>query len=108
MHIDMIRVKRNAYFIQFLLRATERQRKFLLKTASKDQVLAVTEIIINLIQGHFNLSSTQRTSLAKYKRGLRKVGRQGGISWTRRRALLRQNTTGVINAIRIIHKHLKL
>ena len=77
--MNMQRVKRNAKFIQLLTdsKFSPAQCKTLIKTASKDQILTLAEILVNLLQGHLKVSAQQTSELSKYKRFLRKVGQEG-------------------------------
>ena len=94
------RLRIHSRFLKFLPDATLQQRKFLLKTASKDQVLVLSEIIINLLNDHFQLTKQQEIQLSKYKSCLRKVGLEGRVSWIQRRKYLQKNTKALVKVLK--------
>lgn len=73
-HSVMSRTVREAkQFFTLLSNSNRRQQKALIKTASRQQLLALKEIVVNLLQGNVPLSPNQKDSLKKYKRALRHI-----------------------------------
>lgn len=86
----MNRVKENLYFITTLLNSTSpKQRKNLLKYASKDQILALSEIVINFLNGNVTVANDSNfTRFQKYKKLFRIIGSEKKISWHKRQQAL--------------------
>ena len=55
------------HFLLTLLRAKPTQQVLLLKTADKEQLLALKELAVNVLHGNIELSATQNYWLKKYK-----------------------------------------
>ena len=107
--VNMQRVKRNAKFIQLLIdsKFSPAQRQFILKAASKDQVLSLGEILVNVLKGNLVISAQQTTNLSKYKQFLRKVGQEGRLSWKVRRDHLTKSAPSLFKVLVILEKQIK-
>ena len=55
------------HFLLTLLRAKPGQQILLLKTADKQQLLALKELAVNVLSGNIELSASQKDRLKKYK-----------------------------------------
>lgn len=53
-------------FVQLFLATSKLQRKVLLRTATKDQIKCVCEIVHTVVKGVIHLTDVQKTSLRKY------------------------------------------
>ena len=78
---------RHRIFLQFLAVAvTHRQRKALLQTANRGQILALAELVLNLLQGNHSISEQNVKILSRYKSSLRTLGTRSRIGWEKRKA----------------------
>ena len=68
------------HFIKFIIDASPLQFKAVIRTLSKDQALAIREIIVNLLQGNINLPEKSKQSLKKYRTYLRLIAQNGNLS----------------------------
>ena len=104
----MNRVKRNASFIRLFWEPafTISQLRFILKTATRDQVLTLAEIFVNVLKGQFNLSPVQLTELSKYKNILRKLGHQSRSDWKYRRQYMSHVAGSIVKILTILRKRL--
>lgn len=68
-------VKDNLYFLRTLMKTpSKRQAQMLLDTITKDQLLALTEVTMNLLHGVIQLSPVHKKQLASHKRFIRQLG----------------------------------
>ncbi len=70
----MKRVKKHIDFISTLVSSKPIQLRALLKTASKEQLDTVREIIHNILLGNLSISELHKQQLIKYKCTFRKIG----------------------------------
>ena len=83
------RYERNKPFLKFLASTpTLNQRQAVIKTATEDQVVAVCEIILNVLAGNVAFTPQDIKKLAVYRKDLRRVGSKNRTSWKTRRAIL--------------------
>ena len=54
--------EKSKYFLLFLIEANKKQLKFLLQHASKAQVLGLTEVATNLLQGNVPVDKALKTN----------------------------------------------
>ena len=84
----MSRVKDNIHFLRFIASTpTVKQRQSVLRTASKEQIFSLAEIILNLLQGNLDVSNDTLKVLRSYRKHLRKVAtpEKSKVSWTKRK-----------------------
>lgn len=67
------RLAENADFLKLLHTASARQRKQLIRIASKEQILAVCECAFNVLGKRVPLSSSQLKKLRKYKKFIYRI-----------------------------------
>lgn len=69
------RLQRNLAFIKLLAdeHLTRNQIKSLIVHSTRDNVVSVLELIINVVQGNVNLSEAEYTDLKKHRTDLRKI-----------------------------------
>ena len=68
------RLTRNRAFLDLLRDSKSVQAKAILKTASRDQILVIGEIFLNLLEKHFDLTDSFLRYVAKRKNIVRKLG----------------------------------
>jgi hypothetical protein len=66
-------IKRNFDVLRVLKRASPKLRKAILTNSEKDLILALCEIISNVLSGTVKLSSKQKHNLTNHKNSLRRV-----------------------------------
>ena len=69
----MKKLKKNYHFLNILSRSSPGQKRSLLRTANKDQILSLCEICLNVLSG--NIPSPVN-KLRKYRNALRKVAKK--------------------------------
>lgn len=74
-----------------------KRRKALIETADKSEILAITEIIDNLLRGNIPLTPEQRGKLSRHKQRLRDIASKR-VSLKRKRAIIQQSG-GFISAL---------
>ena len=96
------RLDRQAPFLEALLTAHSRprQRQQLLQHANKDQINAVSEIVMNTLKNNVPLDPALMARLRKYKGPLRDIGRPKNSVLKRRTVLLRQRGQGFWTGLR--------
>lgn len=68
-------VRDNLYFLKAVAKTpSKRQSQMLLDTATKDQLLALTEVTMNVLHGVIPLAAPYKKQLAKHKRFIRQLG----------------------------------
>ena len=65
------RVRRNLSLLKQLLHSSPSQRKIIIKSASKDLILTLCEIAVNILKGKVPLNPTQYQKLKKKRIGIR-------------------------------------
>ena len=85
--VDMGKIQDYDYFIQFLRKTnSSRQRKCLLKYATRGQILALAEIVANYLAGNIGLKTSVNFSVyVRHKRLFRVLGHKGRRSWLKRK-----------------------
>ena len=72
----MSKVKDNIHFLRLIASTPSiKQRQTLLRTATKDQVFTLSEIVLNLLKGNIKVSDNTLKVLKSYRKPLRKVAR---------------------------------
>ena len=92
------RVKRQKHFIKLLLSSTvtSKQRRVLIKNANREQVLALGEIALNVLQGHLVIPEHQRANLYPHRHALRQVAKGADrITWRDRHSLLVKHSKAI-------------
>ena len=76
---------------------TKRRRDTLIDIATKSEILAILEIVLNLLQGHIRIPPKQLAKLKHHQNHLRQIIRKGQ-SLKKRKNLLKQKG-GILSAI---------
>jgi len=74
------RLKENREFLQFLGKASPKQRRLLLQSATADQIKVLTECSLNICAGNVLLTPAQFSKLKKSKNSLHAFIREPKIS----------------------------
>ena len=91
----MKRLRRQRPFLTRVLKeANRRKRQQLLQYADKDQINAISEMVLNLLKKRIPINATTYGKLKRHKNVLREVGRRKNSLKRRREHLLSQNGAG--------------
>ncbi len=91
-------LKKNAQFLNFLLKASPRQRCEIIKLSNSDQVKAITDCVRNVMKGNVPVTREQKHKLKSYKRILRKLmNKKVGIN--KRKHILVNQKGGFFSAL---------
>lgn len=86
-------LENNKVFLQALTKLNRKQKKHLINHADRSQILAITEILFNILKGHVELNELIYSILLKHKKIIRQIIEKQ--PWKNRKALL-QKSLGVI------------
>ena len=84
--------------------ANKNRRNALIKHANKDQVNAVSEIVLNLLKNNVPVTPVTMARLRPYKQTLRKVGNRAVSLKKRRQALINQKGGRMWNGLSTVVK----
>lgn len=73
------KLKNNKIFLKFLCICSAKQRKSVINHASKDEILALTECCINILNGNVKLTDEERRRLTKHCSHIRAVSNKISI-----------------------------
>ena len=89
-------IKRNLPFIKSLFRQANRyKRQAMLRHANKDQINAVSEIVLNLLKNKIPVQPPLMARLRRHKRALCEIGKKKNSVKRRREVLMRQRGSGL-------------
>ena len=101
----MDRIRRQKTFLKTITNVTNRNmRKDLLKHANKDQVNAVSEIVLNVFKNKVPVSPITMAKLRPFKQTLRKIGNRAVSLKKRRQALINQKGGRLWNGLNTVVK----
>ena len=101
-------VQKHWFFIHFLLKTKARkQRRAVIKSADKDQIKALAEIIANTLGGSIPVSPTGRKQLRPFKNILRKIS-QKTTSGKDRKHLIFKHIVLIIKLLNFVRPTLEL
>ena len=86
----MSRINRNGAFLQYALKAKPKERKNLLKHASKVELNSICEVCKNILAGRIAVGAAQHRRLCKHKSVLRKLANKRIKLETKRKILQQQ------------------
>ena len=104
------RVRRHWKWIKTVIddSLSPRQRTHLLRRATRDQVLAVSEVVKNLLEGHIVIDGHERAKLLHYKDAYRRLAQsQQRLPWAERRSLLVKHSKPLILLLRLIKEQVE-
>ena len=80
------RAAKEQVFLQYLGAAkTHKQRKITIAAATRGQILALGELIVNILKGIITVPENLIKILARYKRHLRVLGARSNTDWKKRK-----------------------
>ena len=82
--------------------ANRNRRKHLIKHANKDQVNAVSEIVLNLLKKNVPVTPVTMERLRPYKQSPRQIGNRAVSLKKRRQAMLNQKGGGLWNGLTVV------
>lgn len=62
---------RNLSFLNSLSKATPKEQSKIISEATEDNIRALSEVVLNILNGNLKISSQSKTELKKYKAFLR-------------------------------------
>ena len=93
--MTMQRLRRQRPFLESILQESNRfKRQALLQHANKDQINAVSEMVLNLLKNNIPVKPQTLRSLQRHKKVLREVGKRKNSVKRRRQHLLKQTGAG--------------
>lgn len=69
-------IQRNYPFLRELLESSQEKRKAIIETSTEDNINALTELSINLLEGHLTLTNDEKLELSKHKTFIRSLSRK--------------------------------
>ena len=101
----MERIRRQKTFLKAITSAANRNaRKALIKHANKDQVNAVSEIVMNLLKNNVPVIPVTMARLRPYRQVLRQIGNRAVSLKKRRQALINQKGGKLWNGLTTVVK----
>ena len=101
----MERIRRQKTFLKAITSAANRiARKALTKHANKDQVNAVSEIVMNLLKNNVPVIPVTMARLRPYRQILRQIGNRAVSLKKRRQALINQKGGKLWNGLTTVFK----
>ena len=101
----MDRIRRQKTFLEAITSVANRNaRKALIKHTNKDQVNAVSEIVINLLKNNVPVTPVTMARLRFYKQILRQIGNRAVSLKKRRQALINQKGGKLWNGLTTVVK----
>lgn len=94
-------LKQQTPFVRFLLATRPKQRKWLLRHMTRDQVNVLSEIVNNVLLGVVVLSSEQKDRLIKKKAALKVIGNKSS-SIEKRQRVIETNVPVVLEVLSLI------
>lgn len=70
---------KNKNFLQLLTNSNKKIQKSLIKNATKDQIKAICEVVLNLLSGNIKLSQEDHSKLYKKRNSLRELVKKQSI-----------------------------
>ena len=85
-------LQRNGAFIRLLYECPPRQRKSLIQYITDDQLRALSQIALNVLQGNVPITDSYKKKLKRYKDVIRSLASRQISKARKRRALLKFHT----------------
>lgn len=99
-------VRKQRHFILLLSHTTPKQRKQLLKTITRDQLKAISQIAHNIIKSVIVLSSSDRDKLIKHKRFIHLIGNRK-LGFSKKKGVISNHQRLILTLLQIVIPHLK-
>jgi hypothetical protein len=104
------RLKRQSRFLHVLLddTLTRRQKVHFLQRATRDQVLVLGEIAVNVLRGNIAVNDEHTPRLMKYRNSLRRLAQSPDkLQWRDRHTVIVQNTQAVLTLLNAVKDNLE-
>lgn len=75
----MERIKEQISFLKLLITCKKNLRNILIQSSDKEQIYSICEIILNLLRGNINISTSNYKKLIQYKKLLRKILKKSSL-----------------------------
>ena len=98
------RISENKHFLFLLYTTDTKQRKALLGSITKEQLMSFCELVLNIIKGVIPVSRETKNKLKRYARVLRLLAEKRSVSRGRKIALLLKHMRLVLMILRIGRK----
>lgn len=72
----MKHIEKHSHLLDVLQKASPKLRKAILEQCDNQVICVLSEIILNLLNGQFNLTTKQKQKLSKYKKYFRALAKQ--------------------------------
>lgn len=99
-------MKKERYFLKYLLNTDKKQQKLLIQHISKSQMDVIIEIIFNVLAGNLTISNNDKKALQRYRTVIDKLVSKG-LSRAKRKTLLEKYLSQVILLLKPCEKWLK-
>ena len=103
------RMVRQKPFLKSILREANRnKRKALVDYANKDQINAVSELVLNTLKGRVPISEATRKKMARHKGALRKLAKRTTSLKAKKRLLNAQRGGGFWQGLDCCHRQCRI
>ena len=103
------RMVRQRPFLQSILQeANQKKRAALIDYANKDQINAVSELVLNTLKGRVPISQATHSHLARHKNTLRKLARRKTSLKARKKLLQSQKGGGFWKGLECCHRQCRI
>ncbi len=99
-------IRRERHFLSLLTKTTQKQRRALLNTITRDQLKAISEIVHNINKSNIILSEDQKRKLRKKRRLIYVLG-QKRLGYDRKSALVKSHPRLILTLLQIATAHLE-
>ncbi len=93
-------LRKNKVFLYAITHFNRKQRNYLLKNASRPQILSIVEIILNILNFNLEIPQSVYEQMKKYKYVFRKLIEKQ--SWQKRKALLLKVAGAIVKVFKVV------
>lgn len=97
-------LQNNRTFLQALTELDTKHRKHLLQNAKRSPILAIAEILYNILKGHVEIDDSTYQLLLKNKCNIRKVIQKQ--SWKQRKKLIEKSSGVIVKILKYMIPHI--
>ena len=83
------RIRANQAFLHLLARSTSERRRLLLKHATKDELMSLFEICLNILRGNLNIKGKDYTKLKKERHLISQLANRR-VTFNKKKKLINQ------------------
>lgn len=103
--MKMDRIKKHIYLLQYLSTLDNcAQRRKVIESATAEQIITLSEIAYNILEGVFELSDSELSVLQRYKHILRKLASRQILTGDKKCAILR-NSVAIKHLLQVFFNH---